>query len=89
MPTTAGTPYWPTFSNVAAQIIEPALNGRDILLAQFVLGDAAVHLERADRGHDDHGVGLQAGLAAFDVEKLLGAQVGPEAGLRNDVIGQL
>ena len=51
--------------------------------------DAAVVLQRADGGHDHHRVGLQARLAALDVEELLGAQVGAEAGLGHHVVGQL
>jgi hypothetical protein len=39
-----------------------------------------VHLERAD-GRDQHrAVGREPGLAALDVEKLLAAEVGAEAG---------
>ncbi len=62
---------------------------RDVFGAEVVLGDAAVHLERADGGDDHHRVGLQPGLAALDVEELLGAEVGAEAGLGDDVVGEL
>ena len=52
-------------------------------------GDAAVHLERA-HGRDDHRrAGVEAGLAALDVEELLGAEVGAEAGLGDDVVAEL
>ena len=52
------------------------------------LGHAAVVLERADRRHHDDGVGLQAGQAALDVQELLRAQVGAEAGLGDAVVAQ-
>ena len=47
-----------------------------------------MHLERPDRG-DHHGrIGDEAGRPALDVEELLGAHVGPEAGLgADDVVG--
>ena len=58
-------------------------------LARSSRGDAAVHLERA-HGRDDHrGVGREAGLAALDVEELLGAEVGAEARLGDHVVGEL
>ena len=58
-------------------------------MLQVVLGDAAVHLQGADGG-DDHGSGgLQAGLAALDVEELLRSQVGAEAGFGHHVVGEL
>src|SRR3546814_9416212 len=48
-----------------------------------------MHLERADGGDDDRGRGLEASLAALDVEELFGAEIGAEAGLGDDVIGHL
>ena len=60
-----------------------------VFLLQVFLLDAAMHLERAD-GRDDHdAVGLQAGLAALDVEEFLGAEIGAEAGFGHDVVGEL
>ena len=58
-------------------------------LAEFLLVEAAVHLERADRRDDDDGIRFQAGEAALDIEELLGAEVRAEACLRDDVIGEL
>ena len=66
-----------------------ALECGQILLAQRVLGDAAVHLERAHGGDDHRRVGLEAGLAALDVEELLRPQVGAEAGLGDHVVAEL
>ena len=60
-----------------------------ILGAQFLHGNAAVVLEGTHGGDDDAGIGPEAGLAALDVEKLLGAQVGAEAGFGDDIVGQL
>ena len=48
-----------------------------------------MHLERADGGDDDHAVRLETGLAAFDVEEFLGAEIGTEAGFGHDIIGKL
>jgi hypothetical protein len=50
---------------------------------------SAIHLQRPDRGDDDGGGRLQAGLAALDVEELFRAEIGAEAGLRHHVIGKL
>ena len=50
---------------------------------------AAVHLEGAHGAGDDHATGREAAVAADDVHELLGAQVGAEAGLGDDVVGQL
>ncbi len=49
----------------------------------------AVVLERPHGRDDNGGLGLEAADAALDVEELLGAQVGAEAGLGDDVVGQL
>ena len=72
-----------------AEIGQTLAHRLEVLLAEALLGDAAVHLERAD-GRDDHrGVGGEAGLAALDVEELLGAEIGAEAGFRDHVVAQL
>ena len=51
--------------------------------------DAAVVLQRAHRRDDDRRARLQAGLAALDVDELLGAEVRAETGLGHDVVGEL
>ena len=48
-----------------------------------------MHLERADGGDEHRAGGLEPGLAALDVEELLGAEVGAEAGFGDDVVGEL
>ena len=71
------------------EVGEAALERRQILLAQGVLGDAAMHLERAHGGDDHRRLRGQAGLAALDVEELLGAEIGAEAGLGDHVVAEL
>ncbi len=71
------------------EIGEPSPNGFEVLRTKRVLGDATVHLQRPDGGDDDGSGGCEAGLAAFDVEELFRAQIGAEAGLCNDVVGEL
>ncbi len=44
--------------------------------------------KRPDRGHDHHGVGLNAAFSALDVHEFLCAQVGAETGLGNGVFRQ-
>ncbi len=51
--------------------------------------DSAVVLERTHGRDDDRRLGAQAGLAALDVDELLGTEVGTEAGLGHDVVGEL
>ena len=87
--TTAGTPNCFTFSMCRPRLAQPFFTAATFSVAEVVLGDAAVHLQRA-HGRDDHRRGrLQAGLAALDVEELLGAEVGAEAGLGHHVVGEL
>ena len=74
--------------DVALQIDEALLQRVEVFGGQFLHGHATVVLERAHGGHDDTGIRPQVGLAALDVEELLGAQIGPESGLGDDIIGQ-
>src|SRR5690606_512490 len=61
----------------------------DVFLAEIVLFNAAVHLERTD-SRDDHGCcRLEASLAALDVEELLSAKISAEARFGDDVVSQL
>ncbi len=85
-----------TISMCAARFAAPARTASTFSVSRAgssgfpatILPDAAVHLERADRGHDDGRVRLQARGAALDVEELLGAHVRPEARLRaDDLVG--
>jgi len=64
-------------------------NGLDVLGLQVLLGDAAVHLDGADRRHDHRRIGLESRFAALDVEEFFGAQVRSETSLRDHVVRQL
>jgi hypothetical protein len=48
-----------------------------------------MHLERAHGGDDHRGGRREAGLAALDVEELLRAEIGAEAGLGHHIVGEL
>ena len=54
MATTAGTPNLLHVLDVAAEVVAALGDRADVLVLEVVLGDAAVHLERA-HGGDDHG----------------------------------
>ena len=74
---------------MAHEVREAAFERGEILVAELVFREAAVHFERTD-GHDEHGrVGLEAAETAFDVEEFFRPQVGAESGLRDRVVGQL
>ncbi len=75
--------------DVAREVDATLGDGRDVLVLELILRDAAVHLERAHGRHDHGRRRLQARLAALDVEELLGPEVGAEAGLGDDVVGKL
>ena len=87
--TTGGTPNLRTFSRWRFRLSQPLATAADVLVLEVVLGDAAVHLERAHGGDDDGRRRAEAGLAALDVEELLRAEVGAEAGFGHDVVAQL
>ena len=75
--------------DVLQEVGQASLDGLEVLLGELGLGHAAVVLEGAHGGNDDHGGGVEAGHAALDVEELLGAQVGTKAGLGDHVVGHL
>ena len=74
---------------VPLEVVAALGDGGRVLVLEVVLGDAAVHLERAHGGDDDRCGRVEAGLAALDVEELLGAQVGAEARFRHHVVAEL
>jgi hypothetical protein len=53
---------------VAAQVAHAGLERLQIFLLEIVLLHAAVHFQRADGGDEHDAGGLEAGLAALDVE---------------------
>ena len=89
MATTTGTPNSCMFSTCFCEVLETLVQRVDVLFLEVGEGHAAVHLQGADGGDQDHGIRDQAGVAALDVEELLGAQVGGEAGFGHHVVGQL
>ncbi len=80
---------FPHILDVTLEIGEALLQRREVLLLEIVLGHPAMHLERADGRHQHHAGGRQPCLAAFDVEELLGAEIGAEAGLGDHIVGEL
>ena len=87
MATTTGSPKRWMFSMCFFRFSTPLSRASTLGLCSS-FGDAAVQLQGADRGHDHHGVGADARLAALDVHEFLGAEVGAEAGLGDGVLGQ-
>ena len=75
-------------ADMALQVDRAGLYGRGVGLAERGFGHAAVRFQRAHRGDQHDGRRVQAGVAALDVQELFRAQVGAEAGLGHDVIGQ-
>ncbi len=72
--------------DVRRQIRQPADERRGVRRLQIFFGDAAVILECADRNDQNDGIRLQAGQPALDIHEFLCAQIGAEAGLRDDII---
>ena len=66
-----------------------ACTAADVLVAERRAGDAAMHLQRPDGGDDDGAGRRRPADAALDVEELLAAQIGAEAGLGDHDVGQL
>ena len=75
--------------HVPQQVGQALLQSLQILLAGLGLGHAAVVLEGAGSGDQNHAGGLQTRHAALDVQELLSTQIGAEAGLGDGVIAQL
>ena len=75
--------------HVLQQVGQALFQSLQVLAVQLGLGHAAVILQRADGGHDDHGVGVEAAGTALDVQELLSAQIGGKAGLGNGVLAEL
>ena len=75
--------------DVRGEIVHARPQRLQILLAQVGERFAAVRLRRPDGGDEHRGAGGEAARAANDVAELLHPEVTGEAGLGNDVIGQL
>ena len=74
---------------MALEVRHAGFQRLEVFLLQIFFLHAAVHLERADGGDDHDAVRREPGLAAFDVDELLRAEVGAEAGFGHDIIGEL
>ena len=81
-----GHPEFGQVADMADKVRRARPHCVQVLCLQCLARDAPVHLERP-HGSDQYGEGgAQPGLTAFDVEKLLGAQVGAEARFGHHVI---
>ena len=74
--------------DMTAQIGATGSDGIDVLAAQIALLHAAIHLQGANGGNEHRHSGFQPALAALDIEEFLGAQIGSETGLGDDIVGQ-
>ena len=66
------------------RLAQPARTASTFSASRSPRATPPLHLERAHRRDDHRGVGVEAGLAALDVEELLGAEVDAEARLGDD-----
>ena len=90
--TTAGIPNIVTFSICLARLAQPIRTASGVVLEERRVerlaghdpADATVHLERPDRGDHDGRIGRETRRPALDIEELLGAHVGAEAGFGAD-----
>ena len=71
---------------MAEQIRHSRFECGEIFFAELAFRKSAVHLQRADSRHDHDRRRTKPRKAAFDIEKLLRAEVGAEARLRDGVI---
>ena len=64
--------------DVLLEVLHALVEGLDVGFAEILHRHAAVELQGADRGHDHHGVGLDARVAALDVQELLRPRSAPK-----------
>ena len=74
---------------MANQIGKTGFQRSQVFLVQIGLCTAAVMLQGANGSNDNNGVGIEACIAALDVQEFFGTQVGAEAGLGDHIIAQL
>src|SRR5690606_36627930 len=79
----------PEVAKVLAEVLATFTNSLRVFAPKVLLRYAAVHLQRSYRCDQHHRRWLQVCLPAFDVEKLLGAEVGAETGFRHDIVCKL
>ncbi len=70
------------------QVRQAAFDSRNILLRQSLFVGPTMELQCPHGRNDDGEPGLQAGLTALDVEKLLGPQVRAESRFGNNIVAQ-
>ena len=87
--TTAGTPNWRTFSMWRPRLAQPFFTASTFSLPRSSFLTPPFIFMRAHGRDDDRRRRLQPGLAALDVEELLGAEIGAEAGFGHDIVGEL
>ncbi len=78
----------PHIFNVAFQVCQTKIKGRDVFIFQCGPLDAAVIFQGPHRRHDNGRIRNQSGLSALDIDKFLGPQVGPKSGFGDHVIGK-
>ncbi len=64
--------------DVFFEVFHSFVQGFDVGLGNVLKRHAAVQFQGLNRGHDHHGVGFQAGLAALDVHEFFRAQSAPK-----------
>ena len=74
--------------DVGFEVFHAGFHCVHVWFAAFVLGDAAVVFEGTDGCNKYDCIRGEAGVAAFDVHELFGAEVGAEACFRDDVVGE-
>ena len=80
-------PHVADVREVALDVAHAGEHRLDVLRREVGDGHAALVLHRAHRRDEDDGVRAQASEAALEVDELLRAEVGAEAGLRHGPIG--
>lgn len=74
--------------DVADEVGHTGADGVEVLGGESLGVDTTVELEGTDSGDNDGGSGGEAGLAALDVEELLGTKVSTESTLSDDVVSE-
>ncbi len=74
--------------DVPLQVHDSRGQRREVLSSDLLEADSAVIFQGPDGGDDDRCRRAKSRLPAFDVDELLGAQIGAEAGLRHHIVRQ-
>ena len=87
--TIGGTPNFVTFSMWRLRLSQPLATAATFSFFRSSLATPPCILSARTVATMTAADGCEAGLAALDVEELLGAEIGAEAGFRHDVVGEL